>query len=183
MCDVWMVLRMNLGSMFLCMIKGKVSEVLLLHYITFTFKLVEKAHSYTTANNIFFQSERKLWVRKSWWMKTLPEIFLFLQLLWPIYFYITQKKLGFLLFMVIVNIEIWKNILLYSFRSCYIYKYINNPEWNIFYIIAFESRSILPCFYIKFKRKGLTSISQISIQLYDVHLRKYFFMKNWFVIS
>lgn len=66
-CATYECLRMNLGSMFFVfMIKRKVSEVLLLYYITFTFKLGKgKAQFIYEANNIFFQSERKLWVKEN----------------------------------------------------------------------------------------------------------------------
>lgn len=138
---------MNLGSMFfftfcVCyMIKRKVSEVLLLYYIAFTFSVGrKKLNSYIKyeANNIFFQSERKLWVKESvcyiscalnenasFVLGFFFRFFFFrrqllCQLLWPIYFCITQKKLGFLRFMVIVNMEIWKKIFYYisGFRRC-----------------------------------------------------------------
>lgn len=114
---------------------------------------------------------RKAFVIYIQWMRTLSDVHIHMmpffvrlllihrfplhllsRFLWPIYFHITQKKLGFLRFYGNCKYgKIFYSISRLAISYTSTYKYINNSrnEINIFYIIAFwKSFLFSPVFYV-----------------------------------
>lgn len=155
-CATYECLRMNLGSMFFVLwLKGKWVKYFCCITSHSHLKSVEKAQFIYEANNIFFQSERKLWVKENVCYisvnENASEVFLYvffsLPTLMAHLLLHNPEKIRFSPFYGNCKYgDMEKYFIIFVSMLLCTYKYINNSKWNIFYIIAFGSRSIQPCF-------------------------------------